>query len=179
VPFDPSVHHRRSVRLPAFDYAGPGAYFVTICTRDREYLFGDIADGVMRLSPLGRIARQEWIRTHDVRPDVVPDAFVVMPDHVHGILLLTSDGREAVRHPARVGAAGPRSGSVAAIVGQFKSVVTKRINARRGTPRGVVWQRGYYERVIRGRTALARIRQYMADNPARWDPNPHRALPPG
>jgi REP element-mobilizing transposase RayT len=179
VPFDPSVHHRRSVRLPAFDYARPGAYFVTICTRDREQLFGDIADGVMRLSPLGRMARQEWTRTHDVRPDVTPDAFVVMPDHVHGILLLTHD-REAVRHTARGGATGPRSGSVGAIVGQFKSVVTKRINARRGTLHGVVWQRGYYERVIRGRTTLARIRQYIADNPARWDSTRfHRALPPG
>ena len=124
----------------------------------------------MRLSPVGRIVAEEWTRTRVARPHVVTDAFVVMPDHVHGILILTDHDWGPGLRVARAGPSGPASGSVGAIVGQFKSVVTKRINALRRTPRGVVWQRGYYEHVIRHQAALERIRQYIADNPARWTP---------
>lgn len=168
--FDPRVHHRRSVRLRGFDYARPGTYFVTTCTRDRAPLFGDIARGVVQLSPLGRIVVEEWASTPLLRPQVRLDAFVVMPDHLHGILVTTNDRVGLTRRAALGGTSGSAPGSLGAIVGQFKAAVTKRINAVRRTPHGEVWQRGYYEHVIRDLASLDRIRQYIATNPSRWHP---------
>ncbi|MBI4771133.1 MAG: transposase, partial [Chloroflexi bacterium] len=81
-------HHRRSVRLKGYDYASPGAYFVTLCTWQRECLFGEIVNGEMRSGPLGQIVAVEWARTGVVRPNVTVDDFVVMPNHVHGILFI-------------------------------------------------------------------------------------------
>jgi putative transposase len=92
--YDPHKHHRRSIRLPGYDYTQPGAYFVTFVAHDRECLFGDVVDGVMRLNAFGEIVRDEWFRTAVVRPYVMldPDEFVVMPNHVHGIIWITGGG---------------------------------------------------------------------------------------
>jgi REP element-mobilizing transposase RayT len=88
MPYDPTRHHRRSIRLKGYDYSQAGAYFITICTQDRAGLFGEIVDGEMRLNEYGQIVRDEWFHTAVVRPCVVlyPDEFVVMPNHVHGII---------------------------------------------------------------------------------------------
>jgi REP element-mobilizing transposase RayT len=167
VRFDPRVHHRRSIRLKGFDYAQPGAYFVTVCAWRRNALFGRIAGGRARLNALGRIVAEEWVRTERVRPEVSVDAFVVMPDHVHGIIVITErnprarDGRDQTR-------SGPGPGSLGAIVGQFKTAAARRINALRQTPGQPVWQRGFYERIVRDPAALDNIRRYIADNPIRW-----------
>ena len=92
--YDPHKHHRRSIRLPGYDYTQPGAYFVTIVTHDRECLFGEVVDGQMRLNPFGEIVREEWFRTAVVRPYVMlaPDEFVVMPNHIHGIIWIVGAG---------------------------------------------------------------------------------------
>jgi putative transposase len=92
--YDPRKHHRRSIRLPGYDYTQPGAYFVTFVAHDRECLFGDVVDGVMRLNAFGEIVRDEWFRTAVVRPYVMldPDEFVVMPNHVHGIIWIVRSG---------------------------------------------------------------------------------------
>ena len=92
--YDPHKHHRRSIRLPGYDYTQPGAYFVTFVAHDRECLFGDVVDGVMRLNAFGEIVRDEWFRTAVVRPYVMldPDEFVVMPNHVHGIIWIVGAG---------------------------------------------------------------------------------------
>jgi putative transposase len=92
--YDPRKHHRRSIRLPGYDYTQPGAYFVTFVAHDRECLFGDVVDGVMRLNAFGEIVRDEWFRTAVVRPYVMldPDEFVVMPNHVHGIIWIVGAG---------------------------------------------------------------------------------------
>lgn len=86
--YDPERHHRRSIRLPGYNYAQPGAYFVTLVTHRRECLFGEIVDGEMRVNAQGEIARAEWFQTAVVRPYVMlrDDEFVVMPNHVHGII---------------------------------------------------------------------------------------------
>jgi putative transposase len=160
--------HRRSVRLQGFDYSRPGAYFVTVCTQNRAPLFGGIVRGTMHLNRLGQIAADEWARTRLARPHVTAEAFVVMPDHVHGIILIADDDVAAPRRGVQSGPAGPASGSVGAIVGQFKSLVTKRINAVRQTPGAGVWQRGYYEHVIGDEASMNRICRYIAENPARW-----------
>lgn len=89
---DPTTHHRRSIRLPTYDYAQPGAYFVTLVTHARECLFGEVNDGEIRLNVLGQVVAQEWRRTTEVRREVVLDVFVVMPNHVHVIVFVGAHG---------------------------------------------------------------------------------------
>lgn len=165
---------RRSIRLKGYDYTRPGAYFVTISTHQGKPLFGDVADGVMMLNEYGGIVRACWEAIPEHFPDVETDAFVVMPNHVHGVIVIHEHSVRA-RH-ARTGAAccprterpGVAAGSLGAIVRSFKSACTKHINAMRGTPGAPVWHRNYYERVIRNERELNAIRQYILDNPARW-----------
>jgi REP element-mobilizing transposase RayT len=156
-PLDSRSHYRRSIRLKAYDYTGTGGYFVTICTHNRECLFGEVTGGEMRLSAYGEIARDEWVKTAAVRQSVTLDAFVVMPNHIRGIIILgdvvgatwwVALPGQQVSHANRP--TGPQSTSLGAIIGQFKSMVTKRINERRGIPGLPVWQRNYHEHIIRG-----------------------------
>ena len=137
------------MRLPGYDYAQPGAYFVTICTRDHASLFGAIADGMISLTVRGRIVRNTWLRLPEHYP-VELDAFVVMPNHVHGIIVIPS-----------VGAGFKPAPTLSEIVRAFKTFSARRI----GHP---VWQRNFYEHIVRSEAALERIRQYIVDNPARW-----------
>ncbi len=175
VRYDPAKHHRRSIRLPGYDYTQPGAYFVTICTHNREPLFGRVVNGEMVLNAWGRIVWEEWFRTAQVRPyvELFEDEFVVMPNHIHGIIWIVRDTVGAQRRcaPTKPGGVTPNNvapGSLGAIVRAFKSAVTKRINALRGTPGARVWQRNYYEHIIRNERALNAIRRYIAENPQRW-----------
>ena len=178
---------RRSVRLRAHDYRG-GLYVVTVCTHGRQRLFGDVRDGAVALSPFGRIANDEWARTEEVRPTVVLDAFVVMPDHVHLLFGIVPDETTAATRrdtppvcPYPTGGAGPGgrrfgtavAGSVASIMRQYKSLVTKRIRAIDPTVR--VWQARFHDRVVRTDREADALRRYVAENPARWDPRAHRA----
>jgi putative transposase len=170
-------NHRRSIRLKGYDYTQAGAYFVTICTKDRACLFGDVADGVMRLNQMGHIVRQCWLAIPNHVPHVLLDEFVVMPNHVHGILVIMPTHDVGATHasplhlqnddtPTRP--RGPQPRSVASIVGSFKSAAAKRINEHRGTPGAPIWQRNYYEHIIRDDESLNLIRNYIADNPLRW-----------
>ena len=126
----------------------------------------------MRLNPFGEIVHREWFRTTGLRANIElrEDEMVVMPDHVHGVMRIVGDHDPvgATRRVAPTGASGPAAGSVGAIIGQFKSVVAKQINTLRNTPGVPVWQRNYYEHVIRDDESLTRIRQYIVENPARW-----------
>jgi putative transposase len=241
--YNPQVHHRRSVRLPGYDYAQPGAYFVTIVTRDRHCLFGQVVDDQMQLNRLGQVASHEWERLARRFQTVTVDAFVVMPNHVHGTIILNDTPRRGAAGQAsdqshsmpcltagddpvrsrcapthdptadeRSGAAGQTSdqghatpcltagddpqgfgcapttddtawgrvapGSIPAIVRAFKSAVTLRVNLMRGIRGDVVWQRNYYEHIIRNDAELNRARQYIADNPLQWaldEENPYRS----
>jgi len=180
--YDPTIHHRRSIRLRGYDYASPGMYYVTVCAADRRCAFGEIIDGQMRRNHWGDIVYEEWYRTAKVRPGIELDAFVVMPNHVHGIIKIGRGdpaGRPYDHKEARLGPPsgspvrmpaphGPAPGSVGAIVGQVKSIVRKRINRIYGAEREVVWQRNYYEHVIRNEKDLFRIREYILNNPLTW-----------
>nr|VFK15997.1 MAG: hypothetical protein BECKLPF1236B_GA0070989_10879 [Candidatus Kentron sp. LPFa] len=88
-PYDSETHHRRSIRLRGYDYSQPGAYFLTICTQERECLFGDIVEGEMRLNHAGKIVAEEWRQTAAIRKEIQLDQWVVMPNHFHGILTIT------------------------------------------------------------------------------------------
>ena len=175
---DRPPHPRRSLRLRHYDYAQAGAYFVTVCTHERRCLFGDIVDGAMRLNDVGRVVETCWATIPDHFPHAGLDAYVVMPNHVHGVIVMVppnvgvSPTGWATHASPLHHRSGPPKRSVGAIVGSYKSVVSKRINALRGRPGAPVWQRNYYEHVIRNEADLHRIRQYIADNPARWAEDP-------
>lgn len=167
---DPEIHHRRSQRLAGYDYRQNGAYFVTLCTHARECLFGDVVDGTMELSPLGDIVLDGWLWTPVVRPDVSLDAYVIMPNHLHGIIVLHRHGQYLGDVDLRPGSppAGPMSGSLGAIINQVKSTSARRINRLRGLTGAPVWQRDYHDHIVRNESDLDRIRAYIEDNPARW-----------
>lgn len=176
-----NLHHRRSIRRRDCDYAPQGVYFVTICTHARACWFGAVVDGEMVLNAMGRIVAEEWQSTAVLRPTVELDAFVVMPNHVHGIVVIVGDddrgdgggrdGRGMVHHAPTTPSAfsKPRANSLGTIVGAFKASVTR--SARRasmvhGTP---LWQRNYHEHIVRNESDLDRLRKHIAVNPARWD----------
>ena len=175
---------RQSSRLHGYDYAQPGGYFITICTHNRACVFGDVVDGHMQLSNCGRIVSEEWIRTGEIRENIELDTFVVMPNHFHAIALIVEEHSGTVRHASTwtpvvdssVGATcrspipkGPAARSIAAVIAGFKSATATRINQLRGTSGARVWQRGYYEHVIRNEADLQEIREYIANNPLEWD----------
>jgi putative transposase len=166
-------HHRRSVRLQGCDYSGRGAYFVTICAWNRECISGEIIDGEMRLNEYGNIVQREWMRTADVRPNVEMDEYVVMPNHFHGILVINYRmnvlGRGILQYaPTGAGLRSP-SQTIGAVIRGFKSAPTKSINILRNTPGMPVWQRNYFERVIRNENELFRTREYIRFNPVQWN----------
>lgn len=178
--YDPERHHRRSIRLKGFDYTQPGAYFVTICTQDRACLFGEVVDGEMRLNEAGRMIQSVWREIPAFYADVDTDEFVVMPNHIHGIIVLvgtTPRGRpdaDVNGRPDDGQARGPAPTlSLPDVVHRFKTLTTKRYadGVKQSGWRpfiGRVWQRNYYEHIIRNEQSLNTIRQYIHDNPLRW-----------
>lgn len=170
---------RRSIRLKDYDYTQNGAYFVTICTFQRYEWFGEIRDDSMNLNRVGRIAQDCWLQISDHFPHVELDEFVVMPNHLHGILVIMHDA--GARHVVPLQSAAfaqPIAGSLPTIIRSFKAAVTKQIN-RSHLPSERIWQRNYYEHIIRSETSLNAIRQYIQANPAQWESdeeNPRRTL---
>ncbi len=163
--FDPEIHRRRSIRLKGYDYSRVGAYFLTICTRNRESIFGDVIGGEMVLNDDGIIVADEWRKSGVMRNEIELDEWVVMPNHFHGILIV-NDGRGTARRAPTLERFGrPVSGSVPTIVRSFKSAVTKRINELNQTPGAKLWQRNYYEHVIRNDRELKHLREYIRNNP--------------
>ena len=156
--------------MSGYDYAEEGAYFVTVVTHQRECLFGGIADGEMRVDGYGEVVRDEWLRSVQIRREIELDAFVVMPNHLHGIVVIRDVGAHGRAPLPLAPHRSPRS--LGSFVAGFKSAVTKRINTMRRTPGLPVWQRNYWERVIRDERELDRVRQYIAENPLRWDEDP-------
>jgi putative transposase len=146
------------MRLSGYDYSQPGPYFVTICTKEKACILGKIADSVMHLSVLGGMVTSCWHDLSSHYPDISLDAFVVMPNHMHGIIF--------------VGAGSPRPSpglNLSSIIGYFKYQSTKRANELRNSPGAPLWQRNFFEHVIRDENSLNRIREYIWTNPERWE----------
>jgi putative transposase len=172
--FDPQKHHRRSIRLRGYDYTSAGGYFITIVTYQRECLFGKIINGKTKLSDYGKIADECWWDIPNHFPNVELGAYVVMPNHVHGIIIINdrSDANASDRRdtPWRVPTeqfGKPRSGSIGTIVRQYKSSVTRTIIKRGG--KSAIWQRNYYEHIIRDADDHNRIHSYIESNPSMWE----------
>lgn len=168
---------RQSIRLAHFDYTQSAAYFVTLVTRDRAELFGCLIDDVMHLSPIGEIVQEEWLRSSEIRAELELDGFVVMPNHLHGIVIVA---REMVAQAEQASPTGAHSRaplqraprSLGSFISGFKATATRRIRLQRLISDGPVFQRNYFERVIRNERELDRIRTYIADNPRRWLEDP-------
>ena len=167
--------NRQSLRLPCFDYSSPGFYFITICIKNREHLFGTISNGVMLSNAFGEVAEGIWTEIDQNYPQAKTGAFIVMPNHVHGIIEIKQPlvgaihelhlrNEESVLDPNQ-----RRKMQIPLIVGRYKVQVSKQINLLRKTPGASVWQRNYYEHIIRNEESLHCIREYIALNPSLWE----------
>jgi REP element-mobilizing transposase RayT len=179
---------KKSLRLEGYDYSKEGAYFITITSVDHKCLFGNVIEGKNGLSNYGRIVHDEWLKSSKVRSEIelFEDEFVVMPNHIHGIVwvipgrrqenvikkssppLVRATGRLPIHNAGRY-EPGPSSKSLSAFVAGYKSAVTKKINIIRGTPGKSVWMRNYHDRVIRNERELKAIRVYINGNPLKWE----------
>ena len=172
------VYGRRSIRLKGYDYTQVGAYFVTIAVRGRLALLGEVADGALHLSDAGEMAREVWLTMPQRFPFVEMGAFVVMPDHVHGIVVIRGDGTRAPMKDAPTpdrADTTPTSPSLGDVVGAYKSLTTaayiRGVHTAQWPPFDRrLWQRNFYERVIRDEYEMNEIRAYIRDNPSRWNP---------
>ena len=168
--YNPNFHHRRSIRLKEFDYTTPWWYYVTICTHEKKKIFGKIQNGKTVLSKYGKIVEEEWLKTKEIRNNVDLDYYVIMPNHFHGILII--ECRDTARcvptnETRKFGEMIP--GSLPAIIRSFKSAVTKRINEMRSELGLPVWQKNYYEHILRNEKDLYFTRRYIELNPLKWE----------
>lgn len=182
--YNPEIHHRRSIRIKDYDYSREGLYFITICTFNHKCLFGYIDNDVMVLDEFGNIAYNEWLQTGEMRKNVVLQEFVIMPNHMHSIIEINDSTRRGTMLRALVHRdtknegtwqrapteqfGKPTSNTIPTIIRGFKSTVTKQINNIRNTQGQSVWQRSYYEHVIRNEKSYNRISEYIRYNAEKW-----------
>jgi REP element-mobilizing transposase RayT len=187
--FNSHKHHRRSIRMKGYDYSQPGAYFVTLCTWQRECLFGEVVNGELHLNEMGRIVLRAWRDLPNHYPHLELGEFCILPNHVHAIMILTD-------HDSRRGGSVPDQANhddrsrpdqvtesqnlktrpytpvrhgLPEIIRAFKSFSARSINFLRHTSGTPVWQRNYYEHIIRDEIEWRKINDYIATNPADWD----------
>jgi REP element-mobilizing transposase RayT len=198
--FDPRIHHRHSIRLKGYDYSRAGAYFVTIDIHNHEPMLGEILEGAMRLSHSGQIVQRAWFDLPKHYHHVELDAFCIMPNHVHGIIMLNDVGSvgaglpglpdqigdnaaansEASRYAARPAPTRPAQRyPLSEIIRAFKTYSARRINAARSLKGIPVWQRNYYEHIIRNDREYEAIRKYILDNPRNWEKDQQFTNQPG
>jgi REP element-mobilizing transposase RayT len=166
--FKITLPKRKHLRLEDYDYSLAGGYFITVCTHDRGCLFGQVMNEQMELNGFGAIVREEWLRSEQMRPNITLDAFMVMPNHFHAIIVIDYPylGHRRPEDPRQ---------SLERIVAGFKATCTRRINERRRN--APVWQRSFHDEIIRDEWHLGHVRKYIMNNPAQWQfdhENPNR-----
>ncbi len=184
--FNPEKHNRRSIRLKGYDYSQKGLYFITLCTKNKKHLFGEIINGANHLNQFGEIVREEWLKTTKIRSNISLGEFIIMPNHLHGIIKIDYQTPQQCNS---IGEFRSPSNTIGAIIRGFKGATTKRINQIRRDefeersstgellfapngrlfPNGSIWQRNYYENIIRNEQALINISRYIINNPKKWD----------
>ena len=182
--YNPEKHHRRSIRLKDYDYSQPGEYFVTICTRNKECIFGEIIEDRMQLNEYGKIANDFWNEISIHFPGVKSDKFVVMPNHIHGIIMIMNSiddnrGRGEVTSPLQpiqpmqpitlLPSLKIKKITLGKIIAYYKYQTTKLINEKHNTAGISVWQRNYYEHIIRTDKDVIQIKEYIENNPLKWE----------
>jgi putative transposase len=184
--YNPEIHHRRSIRLQGYDYSRAGLYFITICTQARKCLFGVITEGKMILNEAGKIADECWLQIPEHFPNAFLHEYIVMPNHVHGIIELTNNDAIDERQHNEFQKIIPRS--IGSIVRGYKIGVTKWFRNNPGRVENFqplqarvqnfepqqIWQRNYYERIIRNEQSYKNISDYIMNNPTKWKTNPGR-----
>jgi len=191
--YNPTIHHRRSIRLKGYDYSAAGLYFITLCTADRQHIFGQISDGEMHFNAFGKIANEEWALTPEIRKNISLGDYMIMPNHFHAIISINYQIKEASKQD--IGKFQSPSQTIGAIIRGFKGATTKRINnlirenrksstgellfAPNGpkgnlaptcpSGQGSIWQRNYYEHIIRTERAYTNISNYIINNPKNWN----------
>ncbi|NOX25421.1 MAG: transposase [Deltaproteobacteria bacterium] len=163
---DLEKHNRRVIRLPGYDYSNAGAYFVTICTWDKECWFGKIIDGEMVLNKAGIMVENVWNDLLNHYSHMQLDQSTIMPNHFHGIIMLHDDVTPAP-------AASPKRHGLPEIIRGFKTFAARRINEMRHTQGTKLWQRNYYEHIVRNENELHDIRKYIQENPLKWELDRH------
>jgi putative transposase len=176
--YDPGKHHRRSIRLAGYDYSLAGAYFVTIITHNKVSRFGKVIAGEMHLNRLGEITERKWLELESRFPFLKLDEYVLMPNHLHGILVITCKGaagssRDTGNEDAQLRPSGQQkleiaANSLAVIVRSYKSSVSRWFNGNRFYHGETLWHRNYYEHIIRNEQEWEQIRLYIQTNPANW-----------
>ena len=159
-----------STRLKEWNYSTPWWYYVTINTKDHISCLGDVVKGKMILGELGKIAEDEWLKTKELRANVDLDYFVIMPNHVHGIIILTDYCKDVARNVSTENSfsrISPKPGSLATIIRSFKSSVTKQIHEI--GCHNFSWQARFYDRIIRNEKELYNIKRYIEQNPLKWE----------
>jgi len=157
------IKNRKTIRLKSFDYSQPGFYFVTVCVQDRKCWFGEIVNGEMTLNGPGKIVEQYWKEIPSHYPNIQLDSFVIMPNHLHGIVIIDSVGAASGRPQA--GNAHPYN--LSSIIGSFKNISSKSIH-KADLP-DFSWQKSFYDHVIRQDESLDKIREYIVNNPKQWE----------
>ena len=199
MPYDPKIHHRKSIRLKGYDYSQDGLYFVTICCENKVCRFGNIKDGEMYLNEYGKIAYTQWLKLGERFTNCELDDFQIMPNHMHGIIVLNNpvtqtrlvsknaenntagatlavapnDENNEIIETERAGASpAPTGATLGNIIGAYKSIVANeclKIYKSKNARMGKLWQRNYYEIIIRNQHSYQRISEYIINNPAKWD----------
>ena len=196
--YNSDIHHRSSIRLKGYDYSKKGIYFVTVCTQNRENIFGKVINETMILNETGIIVENTWFDLPNHNSNIVLDMFIIMPNHVHAIITVgagskpvpdcgtQNDGTGQIDGVGQINITGQIDGAdqidragfepaptkeipLSEIVRQFKTFSSKKINKQRNTVGIPVWQRNYYEHIIRNEDELNRIRQYIKNNPGNWN----------
>jgi REP element-mobilizing transposase RayT len=194
MPYNPIIHHRRSIRLKDYDYSQAGLYFITICCQDKICRFGKIKNGEMILNDWGKLHIDEWLKTPNMRPNIQLGEFIVMPNHMHGIIVITDNdeggGRGVLHTPhnntphnntphdnnnhtpcdnnggvCNTPLRSP-SNTIGAVIRGYKSAVTKQIHELGFFD--AIWQRNYYEHIIRNEQSYQNIADYIIHNPEKW-----------
>ena len=179
--YNPDIHNRRSIRLKDYDYTRDGAYFVTVYIKYRERLLGTIENGEINLSQYGHIVHDAWLWLEKQYPYVTLDEWIIMPDHMHGIVVIGERPRckggsrtalttnTALTPKSMTISTPPRRKPLGQLIGAFKTVSTKQINTIRQTPGVPLWQRNYFDRVIRSEKELNLTRKYIEENPCTFE----------
>lgn len=173
--YDPKIHHRCSIRLKEYDYSRNGGYFVTICSYDKKCIFGKIVNESVELTRIGKIVNDFWYEIPNHFKNAQLDTFIVMPNHSHGIIIITDDCTDVgPTPPSQInnnngrGGVSPPKCTLGQIVAYYKYQTTKIINKMNKTTGSQLWQRNYYEHIIRNIDDLNKIREYIIQNPLKW-----------
>lgn len=163
--FNPKIHHRRSVRLKEYDYSQAGFYFITLCTQNHIHLFGEINDDKMLLNNSGLLIKEEWERTSKIRENVILGEYVIMPNHFHAIvqiehsMLAKTDSSQKLKSTSQ---------TIGSIIRGFKGATIKFFKTDL-IQEPTIWQRNYWEHIIRTEIEYNKITNYIIENPERWD----------